>query len=75
MSTMAYFDWVDKYEPVSDEPLEWEDIKGVDRKYIWTAVETDIDHYLILITGQHIVNHLYFMQCKNPHNYEDIEVY
>lgn len=69
---MDYFDWVDKYEPISDEPQDWEDIKGTETKYVWTQV--DSDEGAIIVSGMHIVNRLGYFVTRVSHEFEHIEV-
>lgn len=70
--TMDYFEWVDKYEPPSDEPLELEDVKDFPAANVWTLVGTDEGS--VLLPGFHVANSLSYMVTKIPHNFEEIEV-
>ena len=72
MKTIDYFDWVDKYKPISDEPLDLEDVKDHPASSVWTLVSTD--EGAMLIPGFHTVNRLSYMVTKIHHNFEDIEV-
>lgn len=69
---MDYFEWVGKYEPISDEPLDLEDVKDLPATSVWTCVSTDDGS--MLIPGFHVVNRLHYMVTKIHHSFEDIEV-
>lgn len=70
--TMDYFEWADKYEAISDEPLELEDVKDLPATSVWTAVDTD--EGVRIVPGFAVVNRLHYYVTKIHHNFEEIEV-
>ena len=67
-----YFDWAERYDPTSDEPLEWDDVKDMDKHYVWTLVDGDPEP--IIVTGAHMINRLGYYTTRVPHNFENFEV-
>jgi hypothetical protein len=69
---MDYFDWAERYEVTSDEPLEWEDVKDHPKEFIWTQVDTDEGPRIV--SGVHYVNRLAYFLTRWSHRFEHIEV-
>ncbi len=81
---MTYDYWVDNFKPIKNTLTNGEDIhfetydkeyeyvKSVDPKYIWTEVDGDAGTYII--SGYHFVNRIHYYITENPWTDEMTEV-
>ena len=73
MSKMTYDDWVEKFEPEQDGPVDWELLpQPIKPGCIWTLVETDEGNYIV--DGPHYVNRLGHFTTKDPFEGDHLEV-
>ena len=72
MSKLTYDEWVERFIPVNDAPLEWAEVCSVGREHIWTLVEDGDDR--VIVSGAHYVNRLGYFATEVSHNNEFIEV-
>jgi hypothetical protein len=80
---MNFEDFVEKYEPLCDENEdlktfetygeELDYIRSLSSDLVWTVTEGDSGN-LYLCTGYHLVNRLFYLVCKVPHEFEDFVI-
>ena len=73
MSEIHWNDWIEKYEPIQDHPIEWDELdKSKDNwtDYTWTLVEGD--ETTEIAAGMHVVNRLGYFQTQKAHTYTEI---
>ena len=74
MTTITEDEWDEKYKPINDHPVQWEDLpKDIRINHLWTEVESDDDNIICICAGNHLVNRLGYWYTENPHDY-DVEV-
>ena len=72
MTTLTNDEWTEKYKPVNESPVEWDELpKDIHINHLWTQVDGENDT-ICICAGNHLVNRQGYWWTENPHTYEEV---